>query len=909
MLLGLLLAVAMLLAMALPQGQWNLFGAEKAQAATAQEMFDALPDASTVPTMTEAEKAQARKDLMAARQAWWGAANPNNPVDTSIDTSRGDALGRALTVYPKGVTADDVKQYIYANFTKPADYDGPAGGTVWPDAVWRTISAWGQDFTLTYMDDDATEEVPVETAADVVWFFGYSAYYRGTNYYIVLSKPLDGPLYGMDLLHSFQGSILIEDSGIFTGLQFLEDAYDAIAQKSGGRDTNEHSIPAYYTPVTPSSRSVYMPLLTLPKKQNAFNFNLPRVQAQLRNFSSTQYYPYEGYKVRSTGSTNVTIDTLMHWYTGDLNDASEKIDFNSKINLPDWLCTNLEYYTGCSMPYVKPTFDKNAGVSSSNSEGDPTNVVTTESNRINIAIPENGSDGNYQEKIAFSRLYDYYSNTALQSFSIDYFFRLNITYLTPIGVESPTALSGFRFKKVDENDSSKGLPGAVFEVYQKDRSGNEIAPRQARRTNGNIQFDQNGNIQWATGKIQVTSDAKGEVNVPDLEPGTYYYREIQAPSDYELDSTTEHEVTVSTPTDVPSGLKVSGGVGESKATLPNQVGLKSNEKSRQGLNWNDARLGQNLLLDDNTKLDTSKAEDYGGDVFATNRDRITVDGADSVPDTYKYQVIGYQTKDDALASTNGKVEYGGSASSGVSLSDAVAWVNTQISNKNLENVSPILRLEPVNKVVVDDSYLTGTAPTVTNKRGPQEVKGSLSFAKRDGDETSKALAGATFRLFECKAGAGKCGTGTSANDVINPDNPGDAWKQLGSDVTSGADGLVTFNDLTKPGEYRLVEVASPAGYAKPSGQWRVTYADRDTVEPKVEAVGEAPAFFQTARSAASVSPASTRASNSMLAVPNYKTIAVPSTGGRGWLISSLAGFGLLLAGVTVLSVESRRRCR
>ncbi|MBT1164334.1 SpaA isopeptide-forming pilin-related protein [Bifidobacterium felsineum] len=316
-------------------------------------------------------------------------------------------------------------------------------------------------------------------------------------------------------------------------------------------------------------------------------------------------------------------------------------------------------------------------------------------------------------------------------------------------------------------------------------------------------------------------------------------------------------------------------------------------------------------MDDDSKLDTSKAEDYGGDVFATNRSRIAVNGADSVPDTYKYRVIGYQTKDNALASKNGKVEYGGSASSGVSLSDAVAWVNAQISNKNLENVSPILRLEPVNKVVVDDSYLTGTAPTVTNKPKPQEVKGSLSFAKRDGDEQSKALAGATFRLFECKAGAGKCGTGTSANDVIDPDNPGDAWKQLGSDVTSGDDGLVTFNDLTKPGEYRLVEVASPAGYAKPSGQWRVTYADRDTVEPKVEAVGEAPAFFQTARSAAgaSVSPASTRAGNSMLAVPNYKTIAVPSTGGRGWLISSLAGFGLLLAGVTVLSVESRRRCR
>ncbi|WP_226803451.1 SpaA isopeptide-forming pilin-related protein [Bifidobacterium cebidarum] len=211
------------------------------------------------------------------------------------------------------------------------------------------------------------------------------------------------------------------------------------------------------------------------------------------------------------------------------------------------------------------------------------------------------------------------------------------------------------------------------------------------------------------------------------------------------------------------------------------------------------------------------------------------------------------------------------------------------------------------KVSAKDSGLAFTNTVV-----PQVVKGSFSFAKRDGDETSKALAGATFRLFECKAGAGKCGTGTSADDVIDPDDPGSDWTRVGSDVTSGGDGLVTFDDLARPGEYRLVEVASPAGYAKPAGQWRVTYSDKDAVEPRIESVGEAPAFFTVSRSlaaGASVSPASVRAGNSMLAVPNYKTIAVPSTGGRGWLISSLAGFGLLLAGVTVLSVESRRRCR
>lgn len=78
-------------------------------------------------------------------------------MDTSVDTSRGDALGAALTVYLDGVGADDVMAYIYANFVKPADFNGPAGGHVWPDAVWKSLSTWGQDLrNWTYLGDDET---------------------------------------------------------------------------------------------------------------------------------------------------------------------------------------------------------------------------------------------------------------------------------------------------------------------------------------------------------------------------------------------------------------------------------------------------------------------------------------------------------------------------------------------------------------------------------------------------------------------------------------------------------------------------------------------------------------------------------------------------------------------------------
>lgn len=47
-----------------------MLGVRAAQAATVQQMFDALPDASAVATMTDDEKQQACNDLNKARQSW-----------------------------------------------------------------------------------------------------------------------------------------------------------------------------------------------------------------------------------------------------------------------------------------------------------------------------------------------------------------------------------------------------------------------------------------------------------------------------------------------------------------------------------------------------------------------------------------------------------------------------------------------------------------------------------------------------------------------------------------------------------------------------------------------------------------------------------------------------------------------
>ncbi|MBT1164721.1 SpaA isopeptide-forming pilin-related protein [Bifidobacterium felsineum] len=207
------------------------------------------------------------------------------------------------------------------------------------------------------------------------------------------------------------------------------------------------------------------------------------------------------------------------------------------------------------------------------------------------------------------------------------------------------------------------------------------------------------------------------------------------------------------------------------------------------------------------------------------------------------------------------------------------------------------------KVPVKDSGIAFTNTVV-----PQPVKSLFSFVKRDGD-SGTVLSGAKFRLFQCTAGADKCGT-----DLINPDNPGSEWKKVGDDTTSGENGMVSF-DVEKPGEYRLVEIQAPAGYQKPTGQWRVTYGKDDT-KPTIKAIGEVPAFCDPSsdqcpggKSSSSVSTASVMpaAAQTPLVLPNNKVIDVPSTGGRGLMLFSLAGFGLLLAGVTVLSIEARRR--
>ncbi|WP_165773759.1 SpaA isopeptide-forming pilin-related protein [Bifidobacterium felsineum] len=207
------------------------------------------------------------------------------------------------------------------------------------------------------------------------------------------------------------------------------------------------------------------------------------------------------------------------------------------------------------------------------------------------------------------------------------------------------------------------------------------------------------------------------------------------------------------------------------------------------------------------------------------------------------------------------------------------------------------------KVPVKDSGIAFTNTVV-----PQVVKSLFSFVKRDGD-SGTVLSGAKFRLFQCTAGADKCGT-----DLIDPDDPGSEWKKVGDDTTSGDNGMVSF-DVEKPGEYRLVEIQAPAGYQKPTGQWRVTYGKDDT-KPTITAIGEVPAFCDPNsdqcpgdKSSSSVSTASVMpaAAQTPLVLPNNKVIDVPSTGGRGLMLFSLAGFGLLLAGVTVLSIEARRR--
>ena len=168
----------------------------------------------------------------------------------------------------------------------------------------------------------------------------------------------------------------------------------------------------------------------------------------------------------------------------------------------------------------------------------------------------------------------------------------------------------------------------------------------------------------------------------------------------------------------------------------------------------------------------------------------------------------------------------------------------------------------------------------------------FSFIKTDKD--GKALPGAIFALYRL-----------SCNDQANHDHfedeisvnengeflkdytYKDCWTLVQTAESYDTTGEVQFTDIPAEGEYRLVEIKTPDGYAAPGGQWKIVYSD-GRFQPKGNgdaSVGNPPAIKEE-----------TEGDNVTYSIINYQPGELPFSGNTGIRMFLLIGGMLMILG-------------
>lgn len=184
-----------------------------------------------------------------------------------------------------------------------------------------------------------------------------------------------------------------------------------------------------------------------------------------------------------------------------------------------------------------------------------------------------------------------------------------------------------------------------------------------------------------------------------------------------------------------------------------------------------------------------------------------------------------------------------------------------------------------------------------------QMEAKFEFYKVDGADHTVTIAGVKFRLFEY--------TGSAAVDIddsgtypplINIGSPGTAWRQVGAEIASGADGKVSFEigETTVGTFYQLVETETNPNYELPAGQW-LLYVDAidgaGNVTFIIKAVSDAnsglpPAFIE-------IQSGTLQGARALI---NLQKIVMPATGGKGTAFHVLTG-ALLVLGGTLFAIE------
>lgn len=162
----------------------------------------------------------------------------------------------------------------------------------------------------------------------------------------------------------------------------------------------------------------------------------------------------------------------------------------------------------------------------------------------------------------------------------------------------------------------------------------------------------------------------------------------------------------------------------------------------------------------------------------------------------------------------------------------------------------------------------------------------FTFTKVAAEDNQKSLAGAHFALYALVCGD----TNHTHTELLDPESPSPCWNKVTpDDVVSGADGVVTFQNLAA-GTYRLVETKAPGGYALPAGQWQVTLqVDGAT---KLVGINNPPAFLED---------------GNVLKLTNRKPLTMPSSGGPGVPLASALGVLMMGAGLLLMGKQLQNK--
>lgn len=162
------------------------------------------------------------------------------------------------------------------------------------------------------------------------------------------------------------------------------------------------------------------------------------------------------------------------------------------------------------------------------------------------------------------------------------------------------------------------------------------------------------------------------------------------------------------------------------------------------------------------------------------------------------------------------------------------------------------------------------------------ISGSAEFTlvKVDSKDNTKALNGAEFILYV-----------EAANGNVTLDNLNGKYKAVETKETD-ADGKITFKGLDVDKTYYVVETKAPAGYSIDKTPLLLTGATKSTATPIVEELTDNNKVKYTK---ITTTTTVTNYTNNKVKISNTKLSALPSTGGIGTTIFTIAGCVIMIA--------------